>query len=90
MLMDNYIKRLHRYVSNNPILFDVDCDHPALDSLYWHYSESHYIGNETTKAVGNELSDELARLSYDENNKVFSLVGTLCTEHERIVFLAGL
>ncbi len=88
--MDNYIKWLCQYVSDNPILFDVDCDHPALDSLYWHYGESHYMGNETTKAVSSELNDELARLSYEENNKVFSLVGALCAEHERIAFLAGL
>lgn len=88
--MDNYIKRLRQYVSGNPILFDVDCDHPALDSLYWHYGESHYMGNEITKAVSSELNDEFARLSYEENNNVFSLVGTLCAEHERIAFLAGL
>ncbi len=88
--MDNYIKQLRQYVTNNPILFDVDCDHPALDSLYWHYGESHYMGNEATKAVSSELNDEFARLSYEENNKVFSLVGALCAEHERIAFLAGL
>lgn len=90
MLMDNYIKQLRQYVANNPILFDMDCDHPALDSLCWHFDESHYMGNEATKAVSSKLNDEFAHLSYEENNKVFSLVGALCAEHERIAFLAGL
>lgn len=42
--MDDYIKRLRQYVEANPILFDGEWDHPAMDSLYWHYSESHYGG----------------------------------------------
>lgn len=37
--MDDYIKRLRQYVEANPILFDGEWDHPAMDSLYWHYSE---------------------------------------------------
>lgn len=41
--MDDYIKRLRQYVEANPILFDGEWDHPAMDSLYWHYNESHYI-----------------------------------------------
>lgn len=87
--MDNYIKRLRQYVSDNLILFDVDCDHPALDSLYWHYGESYYMGNETTKAVNSELNDELACLSYDENNKVFSLVGALWLNMNGLHFWQG-
>ena len=30
------------------------------------------------------------KLSFRENNQVFSLVGSLCAEHERIAFFAGL
>ena len=88
--MDNYIKRLRQYVEANPIFFDGEWNHPALDSLYWHYGESHYMGNEKTKETSRELNDCLGELSYDENNRVFALVGALCAEHERIAFLAGL
>ena len=88
--MDDYIKRLRPYVEANPILFDGEWDHPAMDSLYWHYSESHYMGNEKTKEMSRELNDRLEELSFRENNQVFSLVGSLCAEHERIAFFAGL
>lgn len=47
--MDKYIKRLRQYIEANPILFDGEWDHPVMDSLYWHYSESHYMGNEKTR-----------------------------------------
>ena len=57
---------------------------------YWHYSESHYMGNEKTKEMSRELNDRLEELSFRENNQVFSLVGSLCAEHERIAFFAGL
>jgi hypothetical protein len=43
-----------------------------------------------TKAASRKLHDHLGDLSFRENDDVFSLVGTLCAEHERIAFLAGL
>lgn len=88
--MDNYIKKLRQYVAANPIRFDDDCGHPALDSLYWHYSECHNMSNAKTKAASRALNEHLGDLSFRENDRVFSLVGTLCAEHERIAFLAGL
>ncbi len=90
MLMDNYIRRLRQYVAANPTLFDDDCDHPALDSLYWHYGESHCMSNNKTKAASRTLNDHLRALSFQENDRVFTLVGALCAEHERIAFLAGI
>lgn len=36
------------------------------------------------------MNDCLEELSFQENNRVFSLVGSLCAEHERIAFFAGL
>ena len=88
--MKKYIEGLRQYVVANPIQFDDDCDHPALDSLYWHYSECHNMSNKKTKAASQDLHDYLAALSFRKNDEVFSLVGTLCAEHERIAFLAGL
>lgn len=90
MLMDSYIKKLRQYIAANPIQFDDDCDHPALDSLYWHYSECHNMSNAKTKATSRALNEHLGKLSFQENDQAFSLVGALCAEHERIAFLAGL
>lgn len=88
--MKKYIERMRQYIAANTIQFDDDCDHWALDSLYWHYSECHNMSNAKTKAASRALNECMSTLSVRENDKVFSLVGTLCAEHERIAFLAGL
>lgn len=88
--MKEYLIQLRQYVAATPIQFDDDCDLPALDSLYWHYSECHNMSNAKTKAASRALDEHLGELSFRENDHVFSLVGALCTEHERIAFLAGL
>lgn len=88
--MDNYMKKLRQYVAANPIQFDDDCDHPTLDSLYWHYSEYHNMSNANTRAASRALNEYLSELSFHENDQVFSLVNTLCSEYERVAFLAGL
>ncbi len=88
--MDNYIKKLWQYVKANPTLFDEDCDLPALDSLYWHYGESHCMSNEKTKAASRAIRDYFGNPSPQEEDMIFTLIGTLCAEHERIAFLAGL
>ncbi len=88
--MDNYKNKLRQYVEANPILFDDDCDHPALDSLYWHYGESHCMSNEKTKAANRAIHDYFGNPSPQEEDAIFTLIGTLCAEHERIAFLAGL
>lgn len=88
--MKKYIERLRQHIATNPIRFDDDCDYPVLDSLYWHYSECHNMSNAKTKATSRALNEHLGELSFRENDRVFSLVGNLCAEHERIAFLAGL
>ena len=37
--MKSYLRKLKAYVKSNPTIFDEDCPLPALDSLYWHYTE---------------------------------------------------
>lgn len=90
MYMKAYLEKLKAYVEAHPIQFDDDCDLPALDSLYWHYSECHNMSNEKTKQASADLNACLDDLSLKDNNRVFCFVGALCAEHERIAFLAGL
>lgn len=55
--MDNYIKKLRKYIKVDPTEFDADCNHPALDSLYWHYGESHRMSNDKTKAANRAIRE---------------------------------
>ena len=88
--MKKYIDQLRRDVTANPIQFDNDCDSPALDALYWHYSETHDMSSDKTVEAYHALDEYFSGWPFQEQNKIFMLVGALCAEHERIAFLAGL
>ncbi len=88
--MQTYFNKLKSYVESHPIQFDDNCESPVLDSLYWHFSECHSMANAKTKKANRDLGDCLQQLFGKDRDKVFSLVCTLCAEHERIAFFAGL
>lgn len=48
------------------------------------------MDNEKTKEASRELDDCFEELPFQENNRVVALVGSLCAEHERVAFFAGL
>ena len=54
--MKSYLRKLKAYVGSNPTIFDEDCPLPALDTLYWHYTEYNTITNEKTKQASRNLS----------------------------------
>lgn len=85
--MKPYIIELRHYIADNPIQFDYDCDYPALDLLYLHYTESHSLSNAKTKQTNAVLNSFLEELPSRDNDRVFGLLATLCSEHERIAFL---
>lgn len=78
------------YGKAHPILFDDDCDHPALNTLYWHYSECYAMSSEQTKRVTHDLNAYLEAMGMEKQDMVFYLINALCAEHERIAFLTGL
>lgn len=78
------------YVRAHPVQFDNDCDAPALNALYWHYSECHALSSEQAKRASDDLNAYLEALGTERQEEVFALVNALCAEHERIAFLAGL
>lgn len=88
--MKSYFGKLKSYVENHPIQFDENCEFPALDSLYWHFSECHSMTNAKAKKANQDLGVCLQQLFGKDCDKVFSLVCTLCAEHEKIAFFAGL
>lgn len=88
--MENYIKKLRAYVTEHKIIFDEESVEPCLDSLWWHYGESHAMCNDVTKQRMRELYECLSDLSFQDCDTVISHVGGLCAEHERIAFVAGL
>ena len=88
--MKSYLQKLKAYVSAIPTRFDDDCPLPALDSLYWHYTECHTMSNERTKQASRNLSVYLRFLPPKKRDSIHCLVNTLCAEHESLAFIAGL
>ena len=88
--MESYLRKLKVYVKANPTRFDDDCPLPALDSLYWHYTECHTMTNERTKQASRNLNTYLRFLPPKKRDAIHCLASTLCAEHESIAFIAGL
>ena len=88
--MKSYLRKLKAYVNANPTRFDDDCPLPALDSLYWHYTECHTMTNEKTKQASRNLNAYLRFLPPKKRDAIYCLASTLCAEHESRAFIAGL
>lgn len=78
------------YVRAHPVQFGNDCDSPALNALYWHYSECHAMSSKQAKQASDDLNAYLEAQGTERREEGFSLINALCAEHERIAFLAGL
>ena len=90
MDMANGFEQLKQYINSHPIQFGDDCEHPALDGLYWLYSETNSMGDAQTIMAAKALHERLSGLPFETADEIFSLAGVLCAEHERLAFLAGL
>lgn len=87
--MKNYLSKIKAYIETHPLQFDNNCDLPIMDSLYWHYSECNTMSNAKTKKANQDLCNCLTQLFGRDQDRVFSIVCTLCAEYEQIAFFAG-
>ena len=88
--MENYIEQLRTYVADHKITFVEESAEPCLDSLWWHYGETHSMSSTATKEGFRLLRDSLSGMLPKDADEVIAQVGCLCAEHERIAFVAGL
>ena len=88
--MGNDLKQWMQQIKDHPIQIDENSGQKVLDGLYWLYSESHNMSDTRTKAAAQTLHDRLDNLSDEESDDIFSLAISLCAEHERLAFQAGL
>ena len=88
--MQTYFEKLIEQIETDPILFYEDGDYPALDALYFHYTECYCMHSDLTKQLSQELNELLDGLAFADADKACSLSSELAAEHERIAFLAGL
>lgn len=87
--MNTRIEKLKAYVLEHPPIFEKTGVDSALDTLYWNYTESNLLENNTIKENFRALYQCIEHLELRNVDKVIDIVCTLCTEHQRISFAAG-
>ena len=88
--MKDYLLKLKSQIEADPLTFYDGGDIPALDSLYFHYTECYCMHSALTKQLSQEMNGLLSSLPFADGDKVCSLSSELAAEHEPIGFVAGL
>ena len=88
--MKEYLLKLKSQIEADPLTFYDGGDIPALESLYFHYTECYCMHSDLTKQLSQKINELLSGLSFAADDKVRSLSSDLAAEHERIGFVAGL
>ena len=88
--MKEYLSKLKNIIEADPLTFYNGGDIPALESLYFHYTECYCMHSDLTKQLSREMNELLSSLPFTDGDKVCSLSSELAAEHERIGFVAEL
>ena len=85
--MKEYIDTLRKHIEDNPPNFG-DAD-SVLSLLYEAYSEVNRPDNARIKADFNTLYQAMNGMTLQEMDRILDPVCTLCRDHERVGFIAG-
>lgn len=88
--MKKYMEVLTSYLQKNPITFDTNTGTPCLEALWWHYAGFHPIQSDQTKNLDILIRKRLDRHNLSNTEEVLDLIGSLCTEYEKLAFTAGM
>ena len=88
--LKEYINALAQYIKQNPKTFDVPTDTPCLEALWWHYAGFFPLQNAVTKEKYAELREALSASDQVDPDEIMDKVISLCSEYEKIAFIAGL
>lgn len=88
--MKKYMEALTSYLQKNPITFDTNTSTPCLETLWWHYAGFHPIQSDQTKNLDILIRKRLDRHNLSNAEEVLDLIGSLCTEYEKLAFTAGM
>ena len=87
--MEELKQQLRQYVADHPPNYgDGDC-HSILDMLYYRYSECNRLDNAEVTAAFTDLYQKMHGMSLREMDRIIDVVCTLCREHEKAGFTAG-
>lgn len=87
--MDDYWNILKTYLAEKKPDYGSTDIHSLIEMLYENYTSHNPIDNQAIRDKFEEMDNILEKLSWDDNNNVFSLASTLCLEHEQVAFMEG-
>lgn len=88
--MKKYIEALTSYLQENPITFDTQTSTPCLEALWWHYAGFHPIQSEKTKNLEILIHEKIGRHNLSNADEMLDLIGSLCTDYEKLAFISGM
>lgn len=88
--MKKYMEALASYVKENPIMFDTETGTPCLEALWWHYAGFHPIHSVKSKNQQLLIREKLGDYKIVDVDETMDLITSLCTEYERLAFVAGM
>lgn len=88
--MKKYMEALTSYLQKNPITFDTDTGTPCLEALWWHYAGFHPIHSVKSKSQQQLIRKKLEDYKICDVDEMMDLITSLCTEYERLAFVAGM
>lgn len=87
--MNPYIKKLNAYLCEHPPKYGYPDVESLLEMLYRYYAECNPLDNAAIKQGFVKLDHLLSRFTIRENDEVIDTVCGLCSQHERLAFIAG-
>ena len=87
--MNRYIKNLKSFLSEQPPNFGYADANSILDMLFYYYIDANQIDNAVIRCQFRDLDITLSDLSWENNEKVFSLAVDLCISHAKKAFTEG-
>ena len=87
--MDEYIEGLKRYVAENPPNYGDGDAHSILEMLYSYYHECNNTDTDAVQTAFEDLYQRMHGMPLREMDRIVDPVCTLCREHEKAGFVAG-
>ena len=87
--MNAYIEKLNTYLEEHPPKYGYSSAENLLEMLYFFYTECNPLSNDTIRHGFCKLDHLLSRFTIQENDEVIYTLSDLCTQHERLAFIAG-
>ena len=88
--MNLYMQQFQTYIEKHPPRFGHEDIHTIAELLYNCYTELNPIDTAEIRGGFREIDQIIRNLSVQDNDRVFTVVCQLCTQHERLAFLAGM